>query len=87
MKSIPRDMDQKMKSRTAANVVFDRIIIFWQNAKIKTRQPVKCLDKIEILYQKYLAHKKTKSASNDEKFKNTFDNLFDIAHVDALHVL
>jgi len=76
--------------RESAKLAIDSVLSFWQKARVPTRQPVKCWSKLEKLYEKYITLKKNKGRAggaqrrNEEDFKSSLEDLFDIAHQNAL---
>lgn len=81
----------KLPSKESAVLAIDAALIFWQQARIPTREPHKCVNKLVKLYDVWVKIKKTKvpkmSTREKEQYDNfvaNLDNLFDIASADAL---
>lgn len=81
----------KLMKREAASLTIREVLLFWEKAKIPTRAIQHCVAKLEKLYDVWKKLQKSVSrstnASQIEKegdFKSSFDDLFDIAHQDAL---
>lgn len=77
--------------RQSAKLTINAAIIFWQQAHIPTKDVARCVDKLENLYKCWQNIKKTAPNKRSETQKKTvkifvedLDNLFDIAHRDAL---
>ncbi|KAL4126442.1 hypothetical protein QTP88_010664 [Uroleucon formosanum] len=68
-------------------------MIFWQKARIPTRTEQKCIKKLEDLYQEWrnlqkLEHRKSEiQMHKNAQFISKLDDLFDIAHADALNLI
>lgn len=81
----------KLNKREAARLTIKEVLVFWEKAKIPTREIKHCVLKLEELYDKLRKLQKNSSRSasatqnqKQEDFKLTFDDLFDVAHQDAL---
>lgn len=81
----------KLSAKESAKLVFSEIQIFWQKARIPTRYDTRCVEKLLKLYETWKNIGKTpdtkRSTAQKEKenlFVSTLDDLFDIAHADAL---
>lgn len=81
----------KLKTREAANLTIQEVQLFWQKAKIPIKYLKDCIAKLEKLHEEWLKLQKnaTRSGSlaqskKEEDFKLRLDDLFDIAHQDAL---
>jgi len=81
----------KLNNREAARLTIKEVLIFWEKAKIPTKHEKDCIKKLERLYEEWrkLQKNAARSASTTQKqkiedFKSTFDDLFDVAHQDAL---
>ena len=79
--------------RKAANLTIEKIFVFWQRASIPVKQKQNALIKLEKYFQKWQSLQKHKLRDSDnqrqqeEAFKECLDNLFDVAHAQALHVM
>lgn len=77
----------------SANLLFDEISVFWGKARIPIRRKSHCVEKMLNLYGTWLSFKKSISRQSEtekqkrEKFIEEMDNLFDIAHNDALNMI
>lgn len=78
----------------SARLTIDAVLIFWQQARIPTRDLYKCSDKLIKLYNIWDSLKKTsiekmKDGTKEkyDKFIDELDDLFDIAHSDALTMI
>ncbi|XP_054084426.1 uncharacterized protein LOC128921311 [Zeugodacus cucurbitae] len=77
--------------RESAKLTINAVLIFWQQARIPTKDVARCVDKLESLYklwqkiQKTVPNKRSDAQKKIvEDFSAELDNLFDIAHRDAL---
>lgn len=80
--------------KESANLVIDAVLIFWQQARIPTRQKPKCSVKLLELYKDWENLQKTsvdkmtgKTKIKYDQFVDNLDNLFDIAHGNALEMM
>lgn len=80
----------KLTVSESANLVIRECIIFWEKARIPTRAIPNCVKKLVDLYQVWRELQKNCKKIQDvhrrreENFRLELDNLFDIAHADAL---
>lgn len=84
----------KLNARKSAELTIDAAFIFWQQARIPTRKRDKCADQLIKLYDEWKILQKNPiekmSAERKEKldtFMNKLNNLFDIAHADAMNLM
>lgn len=83
----------KLSVSESANLVIRECLIFWEKARIPTRKVPNCTKKLNDLYIEWRALQKNSQKSNDIfkrrelEFKNNLDNLFDIAHANALETI
>lgn len=80
-----------LDAKESANLGIDAVMIFWQQARIPTRRKDKCADKLLKMHQEWKnIRKKSYENLSDEvkkkydEFVKNLDNLFDIAHADAM---
>jgi hypothetical protein len=79
--------------RKSANLVADVVLEVWAKARIPTQNKDKCVKKIVNVYNELCNLKKSKNRNSDtdvlnrENFVSRLDNLFDIAHDDALSIM
>lgn len=81
----------KLETRDAARLTIQEVILFWEKAKIQTKHLKDCIAKLEKLHEEWrkLQKNATRCVSvaqsiKVEAFKSSLDDLFDIAHQDAL---
>lgn len=81
----------KLNNKEAARLTIKEVLIFWEKAKIPTKDVQHCVAKLEKMYAEWRklqkSAKRTASATQTQKekeFKSSFDDLFDVAHQDAL---
>lgn len=80
----------KLNVRDSARLVIREVMVFWEKARIPTRDEKHCINKVMDLYkewrllQKHAGRTTVKHKQSEELFTDKFDNLFDIAHTDAL---
>jgi len=83
----------KLTLSESANLVTRECLIFWEKARIPTRALPNCVKKLIDLYHAWRELqkncKKTLATFKDREknFKISLDNLFDIAHADALKII
>lgn len=69
------------------------ILLFWEKAKIPTRQECHIINKIKQLHVTWQGIKKSASCRTEvqqrkeDAFAQTLDDLFDVAHADALTLM
>lgn len=79
--------------RCAATKTVEKIQEFWDRARIPVRHKQDSIKKVEVLFYTWKALKKNASRrtvnqiKKEDDFKNIFDDLFDIAHADALTMI
>ncbi|KAF2897735.1 hypothetical protein ILUMI_08441 [Ignelater luminosus] len=82
-----------MNLSDAANLVIDECLIFWKKARIPTKHRSDCVKKLKRLYETWRnLEKSCKRLSDTQKskekiFEGNMNNLFDIAHVNALSLI
>lgn len=78
----------KLSVRDAAALVVKEVLIFWEKARLPTKQLHRCIDKVESLYEQWkVLQKNAGKPFNIEKelnFVADFHNLLDIAHGNIL---
>lgn len=80
----------KLKVRESANLVIRECIIFWEKARVPVKSTPNCVKKLMDLYHVWRDLQKNAKKirhvfkQREYDFKNTLDNLFDIAHAEAL---
>lgn len=91
LRSLFYNMRQVKKTLAeAALLTVKEVLLFWDKGKIPTRQSNHCVKKLEKLYDEWRKLQKNAnrpSASQNKKeeaFKSALDDLFDVAHQDAL---
>lgn len=89
----------KFTIQESASLVIRETQLFWDKARIPTRQDYNCVDKLKSLHDTYVKVTKNKSKKDakgekpksqqklEDDFVATLDNLFDIAHNDALTLI
>lgn len=83
----------KLEPRESARLAVREALIFWKKARIPTRQDYHCVEKLLEMHEDWKAIAKSKKRSNElqKKREKTFvdklDNLFDIAHADAMTLI
>lgn len=77
----------------SANLTIRECIIYWEKARIPTRSIPNCVKKLVTLYQVWRDLQKNANKTKDvfeqrrQEFVTNLDNLFDIAHADALQLI
>lgn len=83
----------KLTVSESANLVIRECIIFWEKARIPTKAIPNCVKKLVDLYNYWRELQKNSSKARvihkkrEEIFRTELDNLFDIAHADALDIM
>lgn len=83
----------KLNLRESAKLVIKETVIFWEKARIHTREQHHCISKLEALYQQWRdLQKLSKRTSEKQKnrvseFVDKLDDLFDISHANALNMI
>uniref|UniRef100_A0A8D8XUC3 Uncharacterized protein n=1 Tax=Cacopsylla melanoneura TaxID=428564 RepID=A0A8D8XUC3_9HEMI len=85
---------KKSDIKESAKLTISEVLLFWEKAKIPTRQSQHCVSKLEKLYEEWRALQKsrlrvqsTRQKEKVEAFKSSLEDLFDIAHQDALAIM
>ena len=83
----------KMTVRYSSTVVVKDVAEYWAKARIPIRQEQHCISKVEQLFNRWAGLKKNAKRrtdtqrANEAAFVDELDNLFDIAHMDALSLI
>lgn len=83
----------KMNLHDSAKLVIDECEIFWKKANIPTKDNHNSVKKLEKLYDMLRQLQKNKNRNlksqriKEENFKNGLNDLFDIAHADAMNLV
>ena len=83
----------KLNLHESAKLVIQEIVVFSQKASIPVRQKYNNIKKLESLYEEWRILQKHASGTTEvnkkkqECFANGLDDLFDIAHMDALDII
>ncbi|GBM39742.1 hypothetical protein AVEN_66914-1 [Araneus ventricosus] len=83
----------KLSIRESANLVVRECLIFWEKARIPTRATPHCVEKMMKMYnhwrnlQKSACRRSETQEENESNFISNLNNLFDIAHVNALEII
>lgn len=81
----------KLSVHESAKLTIKEVSVFWDKARILTRQDVHCVKQLEKLYAEWRAlQKSAKRPSAREKeqiFVEKLDDLFDISHANALELM
>lgn len=82
----------RLSLKASAKLVMEEVLVYWEKARIKTREFHHCKKKILDLHTKWEhlqkgSCRKTSEAQKkyEEQFIEDLDKLFDIAHADALN--
>lgn len=84
--------NNKNTVKEAANIVYTEVFEIWEKANISTKDKQHVLRKIQNTYGNFRAVQKSKSKrstnqiGNETKFKDSLNDLFDIAHANALQM-
>ena len=83
----------KLDLRSSAKLVVEEVSIFWQKAKIPTKDVYRCIDKVLSLHKKWSDLQKHSSrisgthTKRETEFCEKLNDLFDIAHAGALDMM
>lgn len=83
----------KLSIRESAKLAIKEIFIFWQKARIPIRDEQHCIVKLEKMHQEWKTICKNKNRvcdtqkNKEKQFSDKLNDLFDIAHTNALHVM
>lgn len=81
-----REMNQ-MTLRESAKLVIKEVIIFWERARLPTKQAIHCIEKLDCLDQTWKLLQKNRGKSfnipKEEVFSSELNTLFDIARADV----
>jgi hypothetical protein len=83
----------KLSVRDSARLVINEVLIFWQKARIPTREVRHCIPKLEALYNEWRNLQKNATRRSDVQLKkenefiDNFNKLFDIAHSNAMNII
>lgn len=86
-------LQQKKTVRESSTLTVDEIEQFWNRARIPVRHKQDSIKKIEVLFHQWRSLKKNASRRtdtqqrNEEQFTELFDDLFDIAHGEAMSMI
>lgn len=80
--------------KASAKLAIEEVFIYWEKARIITREVQHCIKKLLELHSKWENLKKSNSRKtsetqkkNEKKIVENLEKLFDIAHADALNQL
>ena len=83
----------KKSKREASAMRINAIQEFWQRARILTRERHHCQSKVEKMFLEWRHMKKNEKRKSktqmekEEEFSACFDDVFDVAHADALNMM
>ena len=79
--------------RIAATLTIEKIFLFWEKAGIPVKQKRNAIKKLEYFFhswqnlQKHEKRQPITQKAHEEKFKQSLDDLFDVAHANALSMM
>lgn len=83
----------KLTVRESSTATIRNVAVFWQKARIPMRDSQNCSTKLEKKFEEWQLLKKNKGRQSatqrdrEEKFVSQLDDLFDVAHADALTMM
>lgn len=83
----------KLSARESASLAIREAVIFWEKSRIPTRAVQHCIQKLLDMYEVWRNLQKSSKKvgevfrQKEAEFIANFDNLFDIAHSDALKII
>lgn len=81
----------KLNLRESARLSIRETLVFWEKARVPTKKEQHGVEKLEALYEEWSSlqkHANRRSEIQEQKvadFVERLDDLFDIAHANALH--
>lgn len=83
-----------LTARESAKLTVNAVLIYWQQARIPTQLENKCIDKVVKLHEQWknirkrvASERKGAKKALEEEFVGALDDLFDIAHANALSIM
>lgn len=79
--------------RESSTLALEEVLVFWKKASIPVKKKDRCIQQVQTLYNEWRNLQKgaTRESENEVKKRQEFigelDNLFDIAHNDALSTI
>lgn len=83
----------KLNVRESCSLLIKETIVFWEKARIPTRDFPRCVDKLEKMYnewrnlQKHATRKNENQINKEKQFTDQLKDLFDIAHANAMQMI
>lgn len=83
----------KLNERESFKLAVKEASIFWEKARVPICKEQRQIEKLEKIHQRWLSLSKTKKRdnkkhqANEESFKKELNQLFDIAHGDAMNMM
>jgi len=88
-----RHLTEGFTIRSAAMQVIKEVLNFWEKARIPVRQSQHCICKLEKMFYEWTVLKKDRNRETplhkqtEAEFIENLENLFDVAHADALNII
>jgi hypothetical protein len=86
-------LTENLTVRNAATQEIEKVLPYWEKARIPVRQKQHCISKLDKLFNEWkmlTKHKKRETSLHKKKetdFTASFEDLFDVAHSDALQLI
>jgi len=86
-------LNENLSIQDSASATTHELLQFWAKARIPTRQDYNIIVKLKDMHAKWKALKKNSSRktatkkANEDAFSDTLDDLFDVAHADAMSLI
>jgi hypothetical protein len=86
-------LKENLSIQKSAYVTTNELLDFWNKARIPTKQHYNIINQIKKLHSKWLGIKKNVNRQTETQtikvnnFVNNLDDLFDIAHANAIHLI
>lgn len=83
----------KLNVRQSCSLVIKETIVFWEKARIPTRDFPRCVDKLEKMYNewrtllKHATRKNENQINKEKQFTDQLEDLVDIAHANAMQMI
>ena len=88
-----KHLEVKMTVHDSATQTIEELMTFWDKARIPTQDKQHCILKLEKCFKKWKSLKKNKNRqtdtqrNNEQSFLKDIDQLFDIAHANAMELM
>lgn len=84
---------EKFSIQKSAHITTNELLVFWNKARIPTKQNYNIINQIKKIHLKWIGIKKNANRQTETQvmkvnnFVNNLDDLFDIAHANAMNLI